>query len=186
MNSSEINEIVKELGEPKRYAYKARPVLLYKTSTSGFMKSEFIAVTFEMACDLLSTDWIDVGLGTPDPFVVSDAEPGINPNKQIGLIIHDVILTYDCFCKLRELTNSNGNLHRYSGVIEGYDVEDIARFVDGLEHRKGLWLTPEAFDAGFVRYPMIPFDEQKHTRFVQASYSYAVKKEKRLQNYRKM
>ena len=186
MNFEESNLIIQELGEPERFVYKAHPVLLYRKCGSDFMKSEFICVSFERACDLFETEQIEEGEGVADPFIVSEPEPGINPVKQAGLIVHDVFLTYDKYCKLRQFTNMKGHLRRYTGVIEGYDTMDIAKFAPVLSNTNGLWLDDEAFDMGFVRYPVKPFDEKKHTRFIQASYSHAVKEERRLQNCRKI
>lgn len=185
MNSLEIKDMKEALGEPMRYAYKAQPMLLYKKTDSGFMKSEFITVTFEQACDLLDHSWIELGFGTSDPYVVSKPEPGINPDTQTGIILHDVLLTYETFVKLQQRTNSRGNLRRYNGVVEAYDLAKIADYFGEKTDRYGLWLDDEAFLYDCVRYPTIPFDEKRHTRFVQASFSYDVKNKKKLHNCRK-
>ena len=88
------------------------------------------------------------------------------------------------FKKLQAYTNDSGKLKRYSGVVEGYAVQDIKKIFKRNDiDDTGICLTDSIISIHGLRYPGVPFDENRHKRFIQASESHIVKlkRQKKLQ-----
>ena len=175
------NNITNLLGEPKRYAYKAQPVTLYVAQETGMKSVKCYSVDFEKACDMFSIDDARSKNYVHNPHLINIIEHKSSKNVDEPDVLHSILLDKVHYDRLLSFTNSDGNLRRYNGVVEGHEFKDVKDKLNDCDLiDTGLCLSEKILHAGGLRRPTQCFDEKKHTRFVQASESYRIKSQKRL------
>lgn len=170
--------IIRLLGEPKRFAYKAEPMTLYlkNNETERIELVKAYNVDFEIACDLFDIQDARSNDCLYNPHIINIVEPGLDGDENDAYVSHSTILDEASFKKLQAYSNTNGKLKSYSGVVEGYAVQDIKRLFNRNDIvDTGVCLTDSIISIHGLRYPDTPFDENRHKRFVQASESHIAK-----------
>ena len=171
------------LGPPKRYAYSSQPVTVYVREGSTFRRKDGYSVDFEIACDTADLTSARGKDCMYNPHLVNIVEPGLDGTERNSIISHSIFLDNEAYSRLMKVSNTRGKLHKYNGVVEGYAVRDIEKAfnVEGLTDT-GVCLSDAVIESNCVRCPDIPFDENKHMRYVQASESYINKVRKSTMN----
>lgn len=162
-----------------RFAYKATPVTLCMKIGDEFQKTYGYSVDFEIACDLY--DILDArGSGCIyNPHLVNIAEPGTTDTDAMNTYIsHSIIIDEASYRRLYSVSNTE-NLRSYTGVVNGYSINKIrAKLSDKQISDTVLCLTELISKSGGLVKPDIPFNENKHRRYVQASESHRLKMQK--------
>lgn len=166
------------LGEPVRYAYRVQPITIYVNHNDIIEKHNRYNVDFEIACDMFDMKDSKGKHCISNPHLINIAEPDVDINVVNPYISHSVVLDEEHYNRLLSVTNTDGNLHRYVGVVEGYAVKDIvSKFnIDLVD--TGLCLTENMFVIDGLRKPEVAFDEKRHARYVQSSESFHLKLKK--------
>lgn len=174
--SNSVIDIKAILGEPQRYAYRAKPAIFY-VRENGLMKKQVgYSVDFEIACDIFDLNDAKSNKCLYNPHLINIVEPGVDIDDIKPYVSHSIILDEELYNRLQSVTNKDGGLMRYNGVVNGYSVQHMKNLfkrddvVDtGICLSKGMYLL------GGLQKPELPFDEKKHTRYVQSSESYMLK-----------
>ena len=108
-----------------------------------------------------------------NPHLVNIVEPGLDGSEMNAKMSHSIFFDEALYERLVGLSNRSGRLHSYEGVIEGYAVGDIKKAFDlpNLTDT-GVCLSDAIVAEGLAKRPEVPFNENKHRRYVQASESY--------------
>lgn len=170
-----------KLGEPKRYAYRAQPVVLYIRDTNGVMtKVTYYSVDFEIACDLKNLSDARGKDCVAEPHLINIREP----EGQSDYVSHCVIVDEVTYERLLSFTNTDGRLRRYTGVVDGYSMKDVYGDFGFRIPDTGLCLAEHVINTGGLKRPVQPFDEKKHMRYIQASESHKLKLSKEFRKKR--
>lgn len=168
------------LGPLKRYAYKAQPVTLYLSNDEGTIeKKAFYSVDFELACDRFNLDDARNNNCIYNPHLINIVEPGVDVDVLNPYISHSVLLDKEYYDRLVSVTNSDGKLHSYNGVVDAYSIKDIKDLFKTNEIMDtGICLTEGILRMGGLKRPDEMFNENKHKRYIQASESHRLKLDK--------
>lgn len=176
LNKSVI-DITTILGEPQRYAYRAKPATFYVHNADGVLeKQNGYSVDFEIACDIFDLNEAKSDNCVYNPHLINILEPGVDIDDAKPYISHSIILDVDHYVRLQSVTNRDGGLMRYTGVVNGYSVDHIKSvFKRNDVLNTGVCLSKGIYLLNGLQRPEIPFDEKKHARYVQLSESYKLK-----------
>ena len=164
------------LGPPKRYVYSSKPIVVYVNNDGNLERVKGYSVDFEVACDMKSVDDAKGEACLYNPHLVNIVEPGLDGSEINAKISHSIFLDEKAYERLLSVSNTDGKLHKYKGVVEGYSVRDIKRSFNLPELTDtGVCISDKMLGAGCVKRPDVPFNEVRHRRFVQASESYHIK-----------
>ena len=177
MNETEMLEHLKAvLGSPRRYAYVSNPVTLYLNVNGNIEPKKYYSVSFVKACDLFDISDARGPNRITNPYLLNVQEPNTDGTELNSFLSHSVLLDEDTFYKLYQHTNREGNLRRFDGVVDGYSVQDMQKIFNNMSLvDTGLCISDGVIANGLLKASDIPFDEKKHTRYIQASESYEIK-----------
>ena len=180
VHSNITESLLTFFGEPKRYAYKACPVTLSVSQENHMKPVKYYSVDFEIACDMFSIEDARSENCIYNSHLVNIVEPGLDLDVDKPYISHNILLDEEHYNRLLSVTNSDGNLRRYDGVVEGYSIADIKSKLHNNDLiDTGLCLSEEMLRMNGLRRPEKPFNEKRHARFIQASESHMLKARKK-------
>ncbi len=172
-----ISRFIAALGEPKRYVYSASDFTGYVLDDSGdYRQVHAYCVDFEIACDCMDIKDAKGDKCIFNPHIINVLEPGLHGDEYNPYISHVTLLDESAWCLLQAYSNTDDLSCKYSGVVEGYSIQDIRSLFNQFDvDNTGLCLLPSVVARGGLRKPVIPFNETKHKRFVQTSMAYRTK-----------
>lgn len=147
----------KSLETPEKQNDLTRIVFADKGMERGYHK-----VDFAYACDQ-KTFGQDVSMA--NPYLMSSKRKGSDGKLTT---VHSYYLSESIYQRLQAYANKDGisEQSRWSGVVEGQVGYPASR---NGKTQPSLNLTNDAEKKGLLCKPSVPFDEQKHNRFIKAS-----------------
>ncbi|MBO5435631.1 hypothetical protein J6A31_07545 [bacterium] len=172
-NVEKMSIIRQRLGKPKRYIYRAHPVIINYFNGVTFEKKKMYGVDFERACDLREIEQLNERRLVTNAHVINVNERGCDFLGENVYVSHTVIIDEDTYEKLLRFTNTDGKLKQYIGVVRGYLSEDVQSVLNNDDYvNTGLCLLDDSIDVGVLDKPDIAFDIKSHRRYIQACDSY--------------